>query len=418
MYNTPFNFLRRYGKLRNIMAVELLNEKLVRREELSIAYAGWGKPVTNGDLSSRFSPEVLASSGIKDFKSFMAETGINMRFSSPIPRTLRANRDEIREEMIEVGTALIQRVLSGNGWNGADQIYITTSTPMDEEGLWTKEIARRCNIQPDAVNLRLLACDGAAAALLDVMSIKELKNAKVVIAAIEVLGEATDQYGRPKEAVIFGNGAAAMAFRPRSFRFFNGGTVINHDTNGVLSSPLIYDLPKNRIQNPPQYRVMDGGENVFACSGDAVVLTLPRPQDPEYDYLVMKPMATAAYFGRLVPQVQIEVLKAYYDKYGKRTKSGEFRKDTVVDLIVSHQPSKGVKQLVETRLAKLLEEAKLPPVRTPWVLDKAGMSNVSSATILIVLAELLPTIKRGHPFGITSYGIGSAVTSGVYALRI
>lgn len=376
------------------MAVELSKKEIVKvGDEFSIAYGAWGNKVTNENLFKRF-PD--------DDQNLINFTRIVTRHQPEKPSPFLENRGKIGQEMVDAGLKIVRETLATNGWKKADHLVLASSTPPDKKGLWGSKIAEEIGAKD--VKFSYLACDGAIAGLLDVLKTKSLADKRVVILAVEALGYLANPE-KIADLTIFGNGGAAMAFRPRSIQLLNGKTVIIPDQKGVIRSPKTYTLPnkEDRIKIPDWYEIRENGEEVFAYSKKGAFLALPEPLGEEQSYMQMNGTDTAIYFKRLVPSIQVEVLKEYYSEFGR---------DNLINLSISHQPSGVIKKHTTKRLAALLEQEGLPPIeKSPWVMDEVGMGNVSSATTLIALAELIKMISKDEVFNITSYGIGSAITS-------
>lgn len=388
------------------MPVEYLNPLLVKQEvvqitpQCAVAYGAWGRLVDNPEIRKTFL-DGLAGKELQAARDFIKGTGIVARYHAGTPTIFLEHREQVAEEMVRAGTEAARIAMQVNGWDRADHLFLATSTPGDERGLWGQEIARSIGI-PKA-EYHLLACDGGVNAFLSALKRKEeFKGARVVIAAVEPLAHLlspVDFKGR----TIFGNGVAALAFRPDDVELINGKTRIEKDANGVIRTPSTYDLPGKveRLRPPSWYELGEGTEEVFAVSNNGVFLKLPEGSD--LSYLQMLGEQTARYFSRVAPPVIIDVLKE-----GSQSFSGLKK-----ILCVSHQPSLGVMELSLRRLERLRKEAGLPKVDAPWVLRRAKMSNCSSATPFVALAVLAKSgeITLGRVLNMTGYGVGSAATS-------
>lgn len=383
------------------MPVELHQDKSVKiSDNWSIAYGAWGKPVSNRDLINNFFSNSEGSE-LDKAEAFLNATGFVRRYHPIEPAAFLDNTDKIGPEMVEVGSRLTKRVMQMNGWDSVDCLIITTSTPPDREGFWGEEIAQRSGISRGSIRFSYLACDGAIAGLLDTLKDESLANSRIVITSVEPLGYLVNPTNF-KDAAIFGNGAASTAFKQDDIQLFNGKTVVEQDKKGVICSPKTYALPDQPEAIPSHYETNGNYQDIFACDRKGVFLLLPEPQTLNSPYMEMDGLMTARYFARAVPPVVRDVLSTYYQQHDK---------DGLIKLSISHQPSKGVKEISGARLAKLLKEENMPEVHIPWVMDQVGMGNSSSATTLIALGELGTRVDLRHPFNITAYGIGSAITS-------
>lgn len=378
------------------MAVEtkLAKETVVQvAPGISAAYGAWGREVTNKELEAMCTDKE---------RPLIAATRFTLRHLPFRPTPFLENREEIDRDMSEVGVRLGRQALEANGWDKAEHLYVATSTAPDEIRKWAEKIAYLLDIED--MRLSCLACNGGGAAIFDSCREPELANDRVLILAVEALG----YFANPKTAAdlaIFGNGGGAIAYRPRQIHVFNGKTVIVRDEKGVIRPPKTYDLPPagERIKPPEWYEVRDGGEEVFACSKKGVFMSLPQPEAGN-PYMRMDGEETAKFFKYLVLGVQQEVLEEYY---GSHTEP--------VEICISHQPSGVINRHNARGLWRWLKDEGLPIIDQntgiPWVMDKVGMGNASSATVLIALATLAPALKPQQRFLFTSFGVGASVTA-------
>lgn len=380
------------------MAVEL---QLLKVADLpgqsAVAYTGWSKDrATNDDLLVEFGDTA-------ENRLTLLNSGVLERHHPKGHKRYIDVLDEIRNGMIDAATTVIKAALKRSGKSGTELLYLASSTPPDREGLWGVEIAKRCDIEE--VRFSYMACNGAAGALLDVLNQPDLKNASVVIAGDEAIG----YFVRPDnlvEVAVFDSGAAAFAFTPRNIELINGQTVIIPDKQAVISVPNMYDLPNEGLLPLPWwYSLEDDSAEVFRYCQKGIYQRLPMSEDP--DHILMRGGETTKYFARAIPPIVATVLKDFYqDSQIQEKFAGQ-----VINPWVSHQPSRGVIDIVQRQIGKLLKDTNIPVPEIPWVLDRTRMGNVSSATMLVALTELASQIEPGKVFNITAYGIGSSVTS-------
>lgn len=365
-------------------------------KELSIVYSGWGNPVTNEELINRFPQEVEAVIG----------TGMTIRHHPPENEigTFVDNKAQIGEKMINHGVSITRECLRANSWDGedVDAFVVTSSAPPDEQGEWAREIARGCNINPEVTKTYYLACAGAAVALLDSLKDQELQGKRVVITAVEALGYLVDPQNVIDRAT-FGNGVTSIAFIPgKNIEVFTGKTIILPDIEETICSPYCYDaLSLKPDKLPDYYELTPGSELVFVYSrryGSHLNLPLSKSRR----VMEMDGIKVARRFKYLVPPLVEEICLPFADQ---------------LEISVSHQPSLPVLRHQARMINKI--NKKLPNLEIPWVMDKVGMGNVSSATTLIAFAEIFKQgkIPFDKPFNITSYGVGSAITSMVVKLN-
>ncbi|MGQ9584142.1 MAG: 3-oxoacyl-[acyl-carrier-protein] synthase III C-terminal domain-containing protein [Anaerolineae bacterium] len=365
--------------------------------QISIAYGAWGRPFDNETL--------ITMMGVEGGRSLIEATLITQRhYIYPFP--VRAEGDplfppEEVERELTIGAALIRLALAANGWQDADLLIATSSLPPCDD--FPQRLAERAGLASRPTKRYYLACNGAVAALLDILQDDSLREARVVIASVEGLSVSSD--GTDVAALaIFGNGAAAIAFRPRQITLLAGQTAIVPDTMGVIRVPRTYDLPPpaERRAPPPWYTLAPGAEEMFAFGDDGVVTTLPVSRKVYHSE--MEGLTTARFFARVVPPVVQELLESYRRVQAKVP-------ERLFGLF--HQPSGGVLALVNRGLEKISAKLGLPRMDVPWVMDQVGMGNVSSATTPIALAHLMQAgrLPRGEAFNITGFGVGASITS-------
>ncbi len=384
------------------METELVNLKVrTLPNESALVYAGVGQSVTNEDLVakfiSRWIEEGLSNEEIQLRIATIEGSGITRRFFPP--QLHKHNSSLLTEGIVAGPTKLTQAAIEANGWSGADHLFLATSCPPDSNDDWAKEVAKNCGIPQ--VSTRYMTCNASVAEMLDIFMNGDLKNEKVVITAFEWLGGFVDPDDYVSQAV-FGNGGAAFALRPKKWEFYGGQTFIKKDEDGVIRVPKMYDLAilEEQVAVPSWYKIEAGSEGILSVSKNSVRLTIPKPiKDPAY--IEMMGGATARYFGRFVPPIIKEGLEFFKEEYR------DFAKQHPIELIVSHQPSLVVIDFLRNLLRK---RNTLEDINMPWVLDRAGISNLSSATTLITMAELLNEITKGNPFMVLAYGVGSSAT--------
>ena len=358
--------------------------------EFAMAHGGWGTPVSNEDLIRRFPESQKAIEG----------TGFSTRYHSHESElgSFVDRKEHIREEMINVGASATTDVLRANNWQGAkvDRFIVTASTPPDRDRTWAGEIAKRSGIDPEVTQTYYLACAGWAVALLDVLKDPNLYGKKVVITSAEALGYLID----PDNAIdcaTFGNGVASIAFRPGlTLEVLSGKTVILPDKKGVIRSPNCYnalDLESGAL--PEYYELHENSESVFVYGKNGVHLNLPVSKSGRH--LEMDGVPTALFFKYAVPRVVVDVCSPYADQ---------------LSLCISHQPSAPVLRHTAREVKK-----KLPNLEVPWA--KINTGNISSATTPSALGKLIKqgAVPPDKLFNITSYGVGSPITSMVVRLN-
>lgn len=383
----------------------------IPNKKLAIAWGAWGEALENNELIRRFAAE-------KDRK--MIETTLITWRYHDLPHRLRKKGEplfslEEKEKLINIGAQLTRLALWKNGWQDAELLIVTASIPPCSN--FPEEIAQRANLGKIPTRCCYLACNGVPAALLDVLQDKDLRETRVVITAVEGLSPFID-FKDPASVAIFGNLGAAMAFLPYEIELLGGKTVVKPDRYGVIRVPKAYDLPalEERQDKPEWYELEEGANEVFAFTKKGVMMLLP-PSTNLLNYIEMDGSKTAKLFGRIAAPLVGDVLIKCFPK--GISLSGSL-------LVISHQPS-GVVRIVNNRIEReriqLQRELGIewPRLEIPWVLDRAGVGNGSSATFPVALAKLAKDnqIPKENPFIFLGFGIGSSASAmGVKFKRI
>lgn len=392
-----------------------LKEVVSLDEHMAIAYGAWGEPVDNQELIKKFVGGNLNG----EIAEMIKASRINVRHHTLLPELREREDSLVAEDHVEIGARLTRESLRANGWEKADLLVVAVSTPPCDD--FEKKIAERAGLTNAETRLYCLACNGAIAALHDILRDDELKDSRVVITAVEELSRGVnfEELSRRVEsgeevdidmaacAAIFGNGAASLAFSPKNIELLAGKTVIVPDKKGVILLPKRYALPEVEGQEPPDWYDLgkEGADKLFSYTPEMVIQQLP---ETDFDYIKMKGVGTAIFFAKHVPPVVRDVLGEYYQQYSRPVTVG-----------ISHQPSGVVWEILSRRIKKILKGLNNPAMEIPWVLDMVGMGNVSSATTFLAWAQLEKEgrLPKGEPFNITGFGVGASVTSMVVRLK-
>jgi 3-oxoacyl-[acyl-carrier-protein] synthase III len=318
------------------------------------------------------------------------------------------------EDQIEATADITRDALAAVGRGRVDFLAVTFSRRQGDYSPkeFAQAVAEKAGLDDATVVPYCLACDGAVAAIHDLLQTKDPNIKIAAVTSVEILSpEINLNEGEADliEATLFGNGAASFVFSPSGFELLSGKTVIVPDHGSVIKvakggSPQLPGREAS-LRPPSWYRLEENAGKIFAYSSDGVIMTL---QETETKYGVMDGIGTALFFKRAVPPIAFEVLKEYYDKFGT---------DQPVTRCISHQPSRPVLRHVGKELNKMLKDAGYPPVEAPWVLDRVQMGNVSSVTPLLAIAHQLNEIPEGEPFLMLGFGVGAAVTGAVVSKR-
>lgn len=154
-------------------------------DTLGFAYKGWGNPFSNADLVKQFPT-------IPNAATMIADTRIVRRhypYTGSEPFLER--RVEIGEKMTVKGAEVLTEALGTGRLGGLDLLVVSSSLPPDSTGEWGRAIVNR-SMLGNTVDIRFsyMACAGAGAALLDVLSQGYPADTRVGIVAVEPLGYA------------------------------------------------------------------------------------------------------------------------------------------------------------------------------------------------------------------------------------
>lgn len=402
------------------MSAEYLNSSekplLVKKEiievrpGISIAFGAPDRAVSNEKLLRRFAPNhdgLLAAS--------VEASGFTYRHHPAEYSTFFTNPDATTQKMIGLGSELGKAAMKKNNWDGADHLIMATST-IPQKGTeksreWVKQIARNLGIPQDSSKLYCLACAGAGVAFQDTLRNPDLKDSRVVIVGIELLGDLVNPNVLsdpiPKlDPIIFGNGGSALAFYPRLFEYSYGEIKIVKDTRGVIRSPWTFNAPiKDHKELPEGWDVEETVEPDFAYTDYGAFHNLPVVKGDPPVHMEMDRKAAGVHFITNAALVANSVLQGYLQR---------FPDEQAITTIVSHQASLPVITGISNYFVKRLG---IPEKRIPWVMNmkKVGMGNVSAGTSFIPLAICGSEIK--DPFLFLSFGAGSTFSAVVIKFR-
>lgn len=416
-------FLPEFDLPRNKELFPLKSERIRLGKEMVLITAAWGKEFYKKDLMALV--EGRSEEEKKMIEKMIDNAGIIRRHHYWPPLSRIKDASYLSEKEIAVGAAVTEEALVFNDWKDkrVDLFIAVASAPLSDH--FAEKIAERAGLKAEVSKLYCMFCNGASAALHDILRTEGVERA--VITVVEGLSPGVklqkDEKGEVDiaAATIFGSGASSLAFSPgKSIELLAGKTVISPDKTvidreknivGVIRMPKSYQLPwpdpAERCDPPPWYEVPPEAEEVFAYSPNKVVMGAPKTDS---DYVEMEGPATLRYFSRVVSEVVASFLKEHQDLLPWP--------ETLFSLY--HQPSKGV--LVITgritnkklgRINRKLGREILPELYIPWVLDREiGKGNTSADTIFSALYQLENDgeIPKDEAFLISGFGAGSSET--------
>lgn len=390
-----------------------ISEPVKLGEALTIVSHPFADPVDNDGLLQLALEMGLSESQITDVQKAIATTGFTNRFFSHFPDS-EPDMGKAVDRSIKIGSILLKKTLEANGWQDGIDVFIDTSAFLPTH--INKQILEGAGLKSNHVISRSYryACAGAVGAFIDCLSDPSLKDARIVIAALEPLSLLNDRdtFLSPKGITIpsiFGDANTLLAFTPNRFNLQNKRVHIQSD-NGVIRLKTLYNFEEEKMSAgsvPDYYTFGQGGAEIFRYSNDGAYLkVLPS----ETDTISMDGMATGFFFGDQTTSVITGLLKENGNK--------DLLKELAGKNVIMHPASKPVVD----RIAKLLyrgEYRYLDSPSLPFLMDQARESNGSSATTInrwryMIKNNLIDTRK---PMLWIAPGIGSAIAGAIGTVR-
>jgi 3-oxoacyl-[acyl-carrier-protein] synthase III len=399
-------------------------------KEMVLITGAWGEEFDNARLISELVDGLPDEAERERARDMIANTGIAKRHHTWPPLLPRLEHlDIINEQQIRVGAAITQESIEANGWDKGDVelLVVVNSAPL--VGDFARQVAYEAGLAHAQTRLYSMACNGASAAVHDILRTDGVERA--VVTVVEGLSPGINL--NPGEvdivsATIFGNGCSSLAFSPvESMTLLAGKTVIVPDETptqsgkvGVIRMPISLRpaWPEKEEQSPlPEWYVLpDGAEGLFAYGPEKVVMRMP---ETDTDYIEMEGVS-ARFFSREVSRVTCDFLNEYYDgelphQYYPARSPYRHHRDRLTRpetlFVVAHQPNEGILVLTGKIANRKLSPAG-PELIIPWVLDKVGKGNTSADTILGTWGQFgrENQIPKGTPILIMGFGAGGSVT--------
>lgn len=380
-------------------------------EALTIVGEPFGKSINNQALLNMALELGLDPSEAEDAKNKIAATGFTNRFASHSPRE-EPDMESAVQRTVGIGADLLRTIMKSHGWADGIDVFIDTSAFLPTS--INKEILYEAGLNPDKILSRSYryACAGAVGAFIDCVSDPTLKNARIVIAALEPLSLLIDRshFLSPTTLSIpsiFGDANTLIAFTPNHFSL-NVKQILIKPDHGLIKLNALYNfdnMPSN--PHPKHYRFADDGESIFRYSDGGAYLNIESPGVGAS--LTMDGMGTAKFFGDETTAVIADLLK----ENGNPNLLNELNGKNVI----LHPASKPV----VNRIAKLLwrEYHYLATPSLPFLMDSAGHSNGSSATTLNRWRYMIEKdmIDTRLPMLWIAPGIGSAIAGAIGYIR-
>lgn len=379
-------------------------------EAMTIVGGHFAKPVENDDLLRMAIEYGLEETQMDASTKAIAATGFTHRYFSHIPtETLDVNTSI--ERTTDIGASLLTNIIKSKGWQDGIDVFIDTSAFLPTNV--NEQVLVKAGLNPNRITTRSYryACAGAMGAFIDTISDESLKDARVVIAALEPLSLLLDkqQFLSPSTIAfpsIFGDSYTLMAFNPNRFKLQNKDVLIQPD-GGVIKLQAMYDFAKTRDDEwsiPKHYRFANNGKGIFHYSKEGAFLDIEKPNAPSK--VSMDGMATGFFFGDQTTEVITKLVNEFGDINLLKELNGKN--------IIMHAASKPVVD----RIAKLLrrhENRYLETPSLPFLMDTAKYSNSSSATTLNRWRYMIQNnmLDPNLPMLWIAPGIGSAIAGAI-----
>lgn len=387
-----------------------IGEPVKLGEALTIVGHPFAEPINNDQLLQIALKMGLPESQASGAQKAIATTGFTNRFFSHFPGTELDTPGAV-ERTVKIAGILLKKTLEANGWQDGIDVFIDTSAFLPSH--INKQILEDVGLKSDRILSKSYryACAGAVGAFIDCLSDPSLRNARIVIAALEPLSLLNERstFMSPKGLTIpgiFGDANTLLAFTPNRFNLQNKRIHIQSD-KGVIRLKTHYNFEEEQMTPediPDYYTFGEGGREIFRYSKNGAYLkVLPTGTN---DPISMDGMATGFFFGDQTTAVITSLLKENGNK--------DLLKELNGKNVIMHAASKPVVD----RIAKLLyrgEYRYLDTPSLPFLMDLAGQSNGSSATTInrwryMIQYNLIDTRK---PMLWIAPGIGSAIAGAI-----
>ncbi|NCP46780.1 hypothetical protein COT86_01320 [Candidatus Collierbacteria bacterium CG10_big_fil_rev_8_21_14_0_10_43_36] len=379
-------------------------------EALTIVGHPFAEPIQNQDLLNLALSLGLDESKVDAVKRAITATGFTTRYFSNLPGR-EVDIPRALERVTEIGSILLAKTLKAKGWEDGFDLFLDTSAFLPTT--INKAILHKMGISENSVTSRSYryACAGAVGAFIDCLSDPSLHDARIVIGALEPLSLLLDknQFLSPETITfpsIFGDANTFMAFEPSKFVLDTKKIVVQPD-GGVIQLKSMYDFDEfssSRVPIPNYYEFPNHGDEIFNFSSEGAFLKIPTPDNGSAVY--MDGMATGFFFGDKTTKVITELV----DEWGNKNLLNQLKGKN----IIMHPASKPVVD----RIAKLLyrnPNRYLDKPELPFLMDKAGYSNGSSATTLNRWRYMIENklLDQHQPMLWIAPGIGSAIAGAI-----
>jgi len=329
--------------------------------------------------------------------------------------------------------AMAKKVADTRQWDGIDLLVIGSSSIIEDMPEMITDQLREI-LPIDQVMHNHMACSSAGEGIIDGALLGGNTKLRVVVVGTDELSSLTDF--DPVTFANFSDGIAAIAFESREIEVLSGRTVIERDTDNILTVNPFAPLPNRHISDESRRfsRFSLKGEataDYFRYSDRGTYLAIPSNGRDEMEMRAKKTWEKFVMGG--APQLAAEIITPY---------------EHLITAFNGHQPGFEVVSGFNTMLTRkrlqmrglspieakvvvvsladksedeqrnILGKYNLPYLTLPWDIGKTKFSNVSAAVSLIQLcyAAAGGRMKPGDIIAEQFMGVGS--TYGTYVLQL
>lgn len=399
-------------------------KEVVRFGPLAIAYGTWGEELT---------PQQIYEEANMTAPPRIGENGFTGGYHFPLDYDVTTDKSqhELADHVVEIGLA----ALEARGWQEGRPIrlYFGSTSAQSES---TELIAAK--LKEKGVTIikstgRGFACASGIVSLIDACRDPSNQGVPTLILCGESLSGSIAS--APDFRSTFSNGGSALAFIPGDeIELMASTIVVAKDPKDSISLPNFGKYPPHDPSFIPSYYEIDPKATVHA-SELGIWQEFHHSEDNNAHW---NPEDMGSVFKKSIPPPVIWALKGYALRHGLANLqpialAHQAAKKMVNGIINDTRPRRSINDLI-SREKTLWRYGKPFQIYAPWVMDKLGISNVSSATTFIAWAELVkngamkpsddPEVEPEHvtitpdkDLMIIAYGIGYSVVKGIIRIK-
>lgn len=144
--------------------------------EMVVAYQPFGVAIDTDQYIDKFVGDHPDRGAII---TTIKNTGITRRHHNLPPLSRREHGDIINRQQVKVGAQVTRAAIEANGWQDRiDLLIVSTSAPLVDD--FAEQVAERAGLSGVETRLYCLACNGAIAAMHDILQSGDYNNGRVV----------------------------------------------------------------------------------------------------------------------------------------------------------------------------------------------------------------------------------------------